>query len=259
MGAILSTVQNACFTIITALKALSGLNAQYLALLRRASAPPGIPVSNPTPSYWLDDPPFPDIPSIRPALPEEADVVIIGSGITGAAIAKTILDLSSGGARPRIVICEARDLCSGATGRNGGHIKCVPYEVFANLRVKLGEERATEIVRFQRRHLDVLMQLGVGVPEGEVREVETVDLYLEENDFEKVKGDIEDARQWLPEVDCRVWEAEEARKEVSIRGGKIIILLMAHSLGSTDSLQAQFPTRQVLYGRIDLSLVSGMA
>lgn len=53
----------------------------------------------------------------REQFPREADYVIIGSGITGAFIA---LDLSRTLAPDtRILILEARDAVSGATGRNG--------------------------------------------------------------------------------------------------------------------------------------------
>jgi glycine/D-amino acid oxidase-like deaminating enzyme len=54
-------------------------------------------------------------------IPEYADVVIIGSGITGTSVARTLIDYDEkhrGDNRPlQIVMLEARDACSGATGR----------------------------------------------------------------------------------------------------------------------------------------------
>ncbi|KAK0245309.1 hypothetical protein EDD85DRAFT_783253 [Armillaria nabsnona] len=52
-------------------------------------------------------------------LPASTDVVIVGSGITGTAFARTLLDADGS---MEIVMLEARDACSGVTARNGGHI-----------------------------------------------------------------------------------------------------------------------------------------
>lgn len=92
----------------------------------RARIPVTLPRDNPTQSYWQDPPD--DIADLRttPNLPARADVVIIGSGITGAAVAWNLLqDVDSTGRNgigsmpPGIVMLEARQACSGATGRNG--------------------------------------------------------------------------------------------------------------------------------------------
>lgn len=85
----------------------------------RAKIPPTLPRTNPTVSYWQADPDaIADLQS-TPKLPESADVVIIGSGISGAAIA---FDLLQRDASLNIVMLEARQACSGATGRNGTRI-----------------------------------------------------------------------------------------------------------------------------------------
>ncbi|KAF7563341.1 hypothetical protein G7046_g808 [Stylonectria norvegica] len=215
MGSVVSLIQDASSNVSTIIKVLSTLNSQYKALLQRATSPPGLPAPNPTSSSWLDDPPFPALTNIQQPLPPEADIVIIGSGITSAAIAKSLLELS-GDTAPRVVVCEARTLCSGATGRNGGHIKCEPYQVFATFRDKLGPERAREVVRFQKRHLAAILELGETVPVGEVREVQTVDLFLEKKDFERAKQEVIDLREWMPEVECRVWEADEVEEEFGV-------------------------------------------
>lgn len=92
----------------------------------RAEITVTLPRDNPTQSYWQDPPD--DIADLRttPHLPGSTDVVIIGSGITGAAVAWNMLQDGSasgrsgtGTASPSIVMLEARQACSGATGRNG--------------------------------------------------------------------------------------------------------------------------------------------
>jgi NAD(P)H-nitrite reductase large subunit len=82
----------------------------------RAAIPPTLPRPNPTISCWQDTPDA--IADVRTTadLPAVADVVIIGSGISGASIAFGLLEA---GTRESVVMLEAREACSGATGRNG--------------------------------------------------------------------------------------------------------------------------------------------
>ena len=99
----------------------------------RAAVPVTLPHRIPTTSYW-QDPPDAEIADYMSSstLPEElVDTVIVGSGITGAGVAWGILggdDEQEGrgesigesrSAKGRIVMLEARQACSGATGRNG--------------------------------------------------------------------------------------------------------------------------------------------
>lgn len=53
------------------------------------------------------------------SVPKESDIVIIGAGISGASVAYHLLQQHKGPNPPRITILEARQTCSGATGRNG--------------------------------------------------------------------------------------------------------------------------------------------
>ena len=83
---------------------------------------PGLPRPKPTKSSW-QIPPHP-LENYRstPSLPTDIlDVVIIGSGFSAKSIAWHLL---RGDPSPRTKHCttlmlEARDVCSGATGRNG--------------------------------------------------------------------------------------------------------------------------------------------
>lgn len=90
----------------------------------RAQIPVTLPRDNPTTSYWQDPPSYMADTRTTADLPKKADVVIIGSGITGAAIAWRLLGEtpSANGidhAPLNVVMLEARTACSGATGRNG--------------------------------------------------------------------------------------------------------------------------------------------
>lgn len=133
-------------------------NSSFSFTTRRAvmvsqAAQAGLPLPDPTTSYWqsefahstLHDHGHDD------ALPEDTlDVAIIGSGISGAVAAYMLQhdgEVRGGVQRfsrpPSIVMLEARQACSGATGRNGGH--CRP-DVF------LGYKRYADIVGAEQSH-----------------------------------------------------------------------------------------------------------
>lgn len=82
----------------------------------RGTIPPGLPKDSPTSSYWQDPPDAIADCRTTDTLPTEADVVIIGSGVSGSNIAYNLLT-----AKPEldIVLIEARQAASGASGRNG--------------------------------------------------------------------------------------------------------------------------------------------
>ncbi|KAF4785948.1 FAD dependent oxidoreductase [Colletotrichum scovillei] len=90
-----------------------------------------LPSAKSTASYWHREP-SKTLLGHRTTrdLPPTADVVVVGSGITGAFAAKELLERAgagAGGEGKRIVLLEAREVCWGATGRNGGHCQPVAY------------------------------------------------------------------------------------------------------------------------------------
>jgi glycine/D-amino acid oxidase-like deaminating enzyme len=151
---------------------------------------------------------------------ERADVVIVGSGITGASVARTVLrEGEKLGAGVKVVMLEARGVCSGATGRNGGNVKVSPWEVVRALKSKgIMGERARKIVDFQRRHLGILLELckAKGIEAAELREVETVDLFVDREGWEEAKRCVKELGEEKGMEDVywrlRAWGGEEARE-----------------------------------------------
>ncbi|PKS05831.1 hypothetical protein jhhlp_007660 [Lomentospora prolificans] len=81
-----------------------------------------LPSPNPTSSYWHRSPSSTLLGHRTTAeLPEKVDVVVIGSGITGAFAARELVEEKGRG----VLLLEAREVAWGATGRNGGH--CQPF------------------------------------------------------------------------------------------------------------------------------------
>ncbi|KUJ21530.1 FAD dependent oxidoreductase [Mollisia scopiformis] len=104
------------------------------------------PVANATLPYWRTE--HHEIDSHRSTedLPTECDVLIIGSGLAGASTAYFLTDDNP--SPPRIVMLEAREVCSGATGRNGGHCSMGSPAFIDSVIQKHGPEAAKELFLF---------------------------------------------------------------------------------------------------------------
>jgi glycine/D-amino acid oxidase-like deaminating enzyme len=82
-----------------------------------------LPCPYPSASFWHSEPnAFLLNHRTTTELPESADIVIVGSGITGVSVARYLSEDARAKAIS-VVMLEAREICSGATGRNGGHCK----------------------------------------------------------------------------------------------------------------------------------------
>ncbi|RVX71509.1 hypothetical protein B0A52_05081 [Exophiala mesophila] len=112
----------------------------------QATIPPGLPRDHPVQSYWQDPPDAIADHRTSPDLPSQADIVIIGSGISGATIAYNLL---SADPTLNIVLLEARQAASGASGRNGGHTKTASYRSFADNVKSVGTQDATRIAHLE--------------------------------------------------------------------------------------------------------------
>lgn len=107
-------------------------------------------------SFWRSNPHVLDDHRSTPDLPQETDVLIIGAGYAGASTAHHILEQSGPSSQPTILILESRQACSGATGRNGGHLKPDPYNGVATLAAEHGFKAAAEVAAFEASHVPAL-------------------------------------------------------------------------------------------------------
>jgi len=105
-----------------------------------------------TKSYWLDESAEP-LPRVE--LDGEADVAVVGGGITGCACA---VALAEAGVKVRLF--EAREIAGGASGRNGGFALrggAAPYPVLAD---SIGSEAAAALWRWTEAELVELSVLA---------------------------------------------------------------------------------------------------
>ena len=96
MGLAISLVRETISSLKALYAEICESNTAFSAVLSRISSSPSVPVANPTRSFWLKDPLFPELADRKSEnLPGSVEVVIIGSGISGTAVAWGLL--SGGG------------------------------------------------------------------------------------------------------------------------------------------------------------------
>lgn len=146
------------------------------------------------------------------ALPEAADYVIVGSGFAGASLAYHLSQETQGS----VVVLEAREFCSGASGRNGGHLapNYLPHH-------HLGE--------FERRNYDALFDLITqnGIDCWTTRDRHAVGWAVLDSPEQFARVQKELARHAAPPGVLRLWPAHEAQAQLGlaspIRGGALSI------------------------------------
>jgi len=105
-----------------------------------------------TSSYWLaEERPRVDVPR----LDGRADVAVVGGGVTGCACARVLAD-----AGLRVRLHEAREIASGASGRNGGFALRGGAPAYDAARAELGREHARALWELTERYLDRLAELA---------------------------------------------------------------------------------------------------
>lgn len=187
----------------------------------RAHIPVGPPVNNPLPSYW-HEPKSPLANVIEPETDHKTqhyDYAIIGSGISGAMIAYNLIKSSP---KARIVMLEAREICSGATGRNGGHTKAASYRSYLQHVEELGKEEALKIARLEYANIIATHATACELEiDCESQVCSTVDVIYDQATFDQGKMAIdalrEDAdpkeKQHKEMAWYRVYEKDEALKK----------------------------------------------
>ncbi|KAG9245645.1 FAD dependent oxidoreductase [Calycina marina] len=195
----------------------------------RAAVPVHLPVSNPTTSYWQDPPDEIADYESSSSFPEKIDTLIIGCGITGVSVAYGLLTSNKlGGDTGKIVMLEARQACSGATGRNGGHTKSASYRSFESNTTTHGLPTAIAIATLEYETItslhafaqanDIACDLFTG---------DTVDIIYSRADWETAQSAVQAIRDAMPDkldtvARYHFWTAEEVREKFNVRGKECV-------------------------------------
>jgi len=114
--------------------------------------------TNPTTPFWQTE--LHELHDHRSTehLPEHSDIVIIGAGYAGVSVAYHLAQ-DPAAADKSITILEARGACSGATGRNGGHLRPDLYSFTGKYCDEAGTEAGVEVGEFEISHIRTIKQL----------------------------------------------------------------------------------------------------
>ncbi|PYH45127.1 sterol homeostasis protein ARV1 [Aspergillus saccharolyticus JOP 1030-1] len=223
-----------------------------------------IPIENSMSSFWRSEPDPLDNHRSTEFLPETCDIVIIGAGYAGASTAYHCLDRAAakGTVPPSIVILEARQACSGATGRNGGHLKPDVYSRVGNLANEYGVEAAAEVAAFEMEHVSAVQALVEKEKIDCDMEVDYVcDVHYDPTQLAKVKAGFDSliAKRVKTVEDVKFTGLEDAEAESGVKGArgcfrqrtgrlwpyKLIMHLLKRAITAGVNLQTNTPVRHI--------------
>jgi FAD dependent oxidoreductase len=213
------------------------------------TADPGLPLDNPTQSYWQHvEHPLANTQS--QSLPEFSDVVVVGSGITGTSVTMYLLE---GNSDTKVTLVEARTLCSGATGRNGGHSVTYGGAAYSKLKSSLGSKMAMKVVKFERDTCDQVLEMArhYALEESQVRALSRVRAYADQESLDEAKHSIEEFERDYPDEKGRYGFIDnETLTEVILSE----LLIHTNKFRSTVFMElwARSLFQQLQFGRIDL-------
>ncbi|CAG8105122.1 unnamed protein product [Penicillium salamii] len=182
-----------------------------------------LPVSNPTKSFWIEEASS-ELRDFRSTeeLPKETDVIILGSGYSGATTAYWLNKYTENDAqKPQILMLEARDICGSATGRNGGQLRPHAYSRYPAWSTRFGPDGAMKLIKHEMAHLSAFQNL---LAEEDIAEEvcfrlgETFDAAMSDEAWERLQGAYQAMRKDHGDDDevvraCRIIEDSSAAEE----------------------------------------------
>lgn len=194
---------------------------------------PGVPRQDGTTPYWIHT--EHDIARHKSTqLPLTADVAVIGSGITALALTRALLKTDPS---IKVTVFEARTLCSGATGRNGGHLVSYGGAAYRRLKQTHGRAMAAKVVDFTFRTVERTKQIITEYPAiaeaCEFREVVRIRTFADLASFEEARRSVLEYMQDNPRYRDEykiIDDPDVLRKQYNVHGVAGAILFSAAAL-----------------------------
>jgi glycine/D-amino acid oxidase-like deaminating enzyme len=116
-------------------------------------------------------------------------------------VAKHLLELEDDS--QTVTLVDARTLCSGATGRNGGQLVTYGGVRYAEWKQAVGQEEATKILRFQQETCDAVYSAACSYAEdeSEIRTVTRIMAFQFAETVEEVRHSVDEYETDHP--DCK--------------------------------------------------------
>ena len=148
-------------------------------------------------SYWLSEPAD---PFVRTASESRPDVVVVGAGVTGCSCALTLAEHGK-----RVRVHEARQVASGASGRNGGFALRGGAMSYPEARERFGVDRARAFWRFTEQALERMESLAGDAFRrvGSLRLADDEELHAIRAEYLALREDGLDA-EWMDELPGRL-------------------------------------------------------
>ncbi|KAL2820521.1 phosphoenolpyruvate phosphomutase-domain-containing protein [Aspergillus cavernicola] len=204
-------------------------------MAKETSLPPFLPVENSTEPFWRTEPHQLDELRTTPELPQQSDIVIIGAGYSGISLAYHLYKQLSNGDQPypAITVVEARQICSGATGRNGGHLRPDLYGNIPKYIERYGVEAGAEVAEFEIAHIQALKKLvALENIDCDLNLTRNVNVFLNEADGEKARQIYESllSRGLGYTADIHYTSGKSAERVSGVKGAKACISSTAGTL-----------------------------
>jgi len=182
-----------------------------------------LPVRNPTASFWHQEKHELHDQRTTESLPVFSDVVIIGAGYTGISTAYHLVKGDDSNNKLSVAILEARGVCSGASGRNGGHLRPDMYGHIPTHMARGGIEAGLEIAEFEIAHLAAVKKLiAMEKIDCDFTLTRSVDVWCNQEAANKAKKvyDLMVARKLKYMDDVFFVEGKEAEGLSGVKGAK---------------------------------------
>ncbi|KAI1816707.1 FAD dependent oxidoreductase [Poronia punctata] len=194
-------------------------------------------------------------------LPGKQDIVIIGAGFAGAALAYHLLK-DRPDSKPTVTVLEAREACSGATGRNGGHLRPDIFAGTASRTIKHGLDVANEVAQFELENFKAVLNLieSDGI-DCDLRLLDSSAIFVDEAEAADIKALWEHMREEGSPAFSKVkyYGAKDAEKKSGVKGAvavytypaavlwpyKMVMHFLSSAVAAGANLQTHTPVHAV--------------